>query len=261
MVRNNGYLLVLPRMLPIPIAADLDRVLKPSPRQLYDVLLGASGGINFRRPTKYAFTAWTHRETRPPKLEARCIRQSFTDACDQDVAALFNFDKARTLTRTLAGLAALFIISPVAGFRMSVPALRAGTLRKLIFKRPGKVNSPTPRGCTEPNITDSSVLKTPTAVLRGMSFCSAIRFINADLDSVCLIAGTEVTGLPGFFLAIFLQGLNNTRITKVVFQSTPMLIALHGPLQHLETAQRDRCRIRSLSNRPAAGHRNASAHV
>jgi hypothetical protein len=81
------------------------------------------------------------------------------------------------------------------------------------------------------------------------------------LDSVCLIAGTEVTGLPGFFLAIFLQGLNNTRITKVVFQSTPMLIALHGPLQHLETAQRDRCRIRSLSNRPAAGHRNASAHV
>jgi hypothetical protein len=235
MVRNNGYLLVLLRMLPIPIAADLDRVLKPSPRQLYDVLLGASGGINFRRPTKYAFNAWTHRETRPPKLEARCIRQSFTDACDQDVAALFNFDKARTLTRTLAGLAAPFIISPVAGFRMSVPALRAGTLRKLIFKRPGKVNSPTPRGCTEPNITDSSVLKTPTAVLRGMSFCSAIRFINADLDSVCLIAGTEVTGLPGFFLAIFLQGLNNTRITKVVFQSTPKLMVLRDPLQHLET--------------------------
>jgi hypothetical protein len=36
--------------------------------------------------------------------------------------------------------------------------LRAGTLRKVILKRPGKVNSPMPRELTEPNITDSSVL-------------------------------------------------------------------------------------------------------
>jgi hypothetical protein len=37
-------------------------------------------------------------------------------------AADFNFDRARILTRTLAGLAAAAIISPVAGLRMSVSA-------------------------------------------------------------------------------------------------------------------------------------------
>jgi hypothetical protein len=30
--------------------------------------------------------------------------------------------------------------------RMSVPALRAGTLRRLTFRRPGSTNSPMPRG-------------------------------------------------------------------------------------------------------------------
>jgi hypothetical protein len=43
---------------------------------------------------------------------------------DQDIAALFNFDNARIFTRTLAGLAATFIISPVAGLRMSVTSLQ-----------------------------------------------------------------------------------------------------------------------------------------
>src|ERR1700719_2885209 len=123
-------------------------------------------------------------------------------APDQDVAAPFNFDNARIFTRMLAGLAAPFIISPVAGLRMSVPALRAGTLRRVIFKRPGKVNSPTPRGCTEPSITDSSVLKTPIAVLRGMSFCSAIRLMSADFVRVSLITRMDVSALPDFFLAI-----------------------------------------------------------
>src|SRR5580704_18922416 len=102
----------------------------------------------------------------------------------------------------LAGLAAPFIISPVAGLRISVPALRAGTLRRVILQRPGKVNSPTPRGCTEPNITDSSVLKTPIAVLRGMSFCSAIRLMSADFVRVSLITRMDVSALPGLFLAI-----------------------------------------------------------
>src|ERR1700722_8133180 len=123
-------------------------------------------------------------------------------APDQDIAALFNFDNARILTRTLAGLAAPFIISPVAGLRISVPALRAGTLRSVILQRPGRVNSPTPRGCTEPNITDSSVLNTPIAVFRGMSFCSAIRLMSADFVSVSLIARMDVSALAGFFLAI-----------------------------------------------------------
>src|SRR5580658_4479220 len=104
--------------------------------------------------------------------------------------------------RLLAGFAAPFIISPVAGLRTSVPALRAGTLRSVILQSPGKVNSPTPRGCSEPNITDSSVLKTPTAVLRGRSFCSAIRLIKADLVKICLITRADVTGLLGFSLAI-----------------------------------------------------------
>ena len=83
---------------------------------------------------------------------------------DQPEAAVFNFDKARIFTRMLAGLAAPLTISPVAGLRTKVPALRAGTLRRLTFNRPGKVNSPTPRGCTDPSNTLSSVEKTPTAV-------------------------------------------------------------------------------------------------
>ena len=72
-------------------------------------------------------------------------------------AAVFNLDSGRILTRTLAGLAAALTISPVAGLRTNVPAFRAGTLRRLTFNRPGKVNSPTPRGCTEPRNTLSNV--------------------------------------------------------------------------------------------------------
>jgi hypothetical protein len=64
----------------------------------------------------------------------------------QDKAADFSFDKARILTRTLAGLAAPGVISPVEGLRTSVPAFRAGTFRSVTFNRPGQVNSPTPRG-------------------------------------------------------------------------------------------------------------------
>jgi len=100
---------------------------------------------------------------------------------NQPEAAVFNFDKARIFTRMLAGLAAPLTISPVAGLRTKVPALRAGTLRSVTFNRPGKVNSPTPRGCTDPSNTLSSVAKTPKAVLRGMSFWSAIRLISAAL--------------------------------------------------------------------------------
>lgn len=72
-------------------------------------------------------------------------------------AAVFSLDKARTFTRTLAGLAAALIISPLAGLRTKVPALRAGTFRSETFRRPGNVNSPTPRGCTEPKNKFSKV--------------------------------------------------------------------------------------------------------
>ena len=105
---------------------------------------------------------------------------------NQPEAAVFNFDKARIFTRMLAGLATPLTISPVAGLRTKVPALRAGTLRRVTFNKPGKVNSPRPRGCTDPSNTLSSVAKTPKAVLRGMSFCSAIRLIRADLVKVSL---------------------------------------------------------------------------
>ncbi|MGC1860768.1 MAG: hypothetical protein WA733_06495, partial [Methylocystis sp.] len=44
---------------------------------------------------------------------------------NQPEAAVFNFDKARIFTRMLAGLAAPLTISPVAGLRTKVPALRA----------------------------------------------------------------------------------------------------------------------------------------
>ncbi len=67
-------------------------------------------------------------------------------AQDYDPAAIFSFDNARIFTRMLAGFAAPLIISPVAGLRTSVPALRAGTLRKPTFRSPGRTNSPTPRG-------------------------------------------------------------------------------------------------------------------
>ena len=139
---------------------------------------------------------------------------------NQPEAAVFNFDKARIFTRMLAGLAAPLTISPVAGLRTKVPALRAGTLRSVTFNRPGKVNSPTPRGCTDPSNTLSSVAKTPKAVLRGMSFCSAIRLIRADLvkvsltgrsgaASVLLIFDLLIFGLVTFGLAKgTLHGLN-----------------------------------------------------
>jgi len=134
---------------------------------------------------------------------------------NQREAAVFNFDKARIFTRMLAGLAAPLTISPVAGLRTRVPALRAGTLRRVTFSKPGKVNSPTPRGCTDPSITLSSVAKTPTAVLRGMSFCSTIRLISAALVKVSLTgradaaSGLVIFGLLTFALAmIALSGLD-----------------------------------------------------
>jgi hypothetical protein len=88
---------------------------------------------------------------------------------DQGEAAVFNFDKARIFTRMLAGFAAALTISPVAGLRTKVPAFRAGTLRRDTFRSPGRANSPTPRGCTDPRNTPSSVAYTAAAVLRGMS--------------------------------------------------------------------------------------------
>ena len=123
---------------------------------------------------------------------------------NQPEAAVFNFDKARIFTRMLAGLAAPLTISPVAGLRTKVPALRAGTLRRVTFNKPGKVNSPTPRGCTDPSNTLSSVAKTPTAVLRGMSFCSAIRLISAALVKVSLTGRRgAASGLLIFDLLVF----------------------------------------------------------
>jgi len=75
----------------------------------------------------------------------------------RETAAVLSLDKARIFTRTLAGFAAPLTIWPVAGLRTRVPAFRAGTLRRDTFKSPGKMNSPTPRGCTEPRNTPSNV--------------------------------------------------------------------------------------------------------
>ena len=68
---------------------------------------------------------------------------------DYGVAAVFSFDNARILTRTLAGLAAAFTISPLKDFGRACQLLRAGAFRRLTFSSPGNANSPTPRGCTE----------------------------------------------------------------------------------------------------------------
>jgi len=123
---------------------------------------------------------------------------------NQPEAAVFNFDKARIFTRMLAGLATPLTISPVAGLRTKVPALRAGTLRRVTFNKPGKVNSPTPRGCTDPSNTLSSVAKTPKAVLREISFCSAIRLISAALVKVSLTGRRgAASGLLIFDLLVF----------------------------------------------------------
>ena len=130
---------------------------------------------------------------------------------NQPEAAVFNFDKARIFTRMLAGLAVPLTISPVAGLRTKVPARRAGTLRSVTFNRPGKVNSPTPRGCADPSNTLSSVAKTPTAVLRGMSFCSAIGLISAALVKVSLTGRRgRRFGLADFRLADFWLGQRNS---------------------------------------------------
>jgi hypothetical protein len=73
-------------------------------------------------------------------------RSLFARSAHQGEAAVFSFVNGRIFTRTLAGLAAALIIWPVAGLRTNVPALRAGTLRSETFRRPGKENSPMPRG-------------------------------------------------------------------------------------------------------------------
>jgi hypothetical protein len=119
-------------------------------------------------------------------LSTTGARSALLFNADLGEAAVFSFDKARILTRTLAVFAAPLTISPVAGLRTRVPALRAGTLRRDAFRRPGKVNSPTPRGCTDPRNTPFNVAYTAAAVLRGMSFCSAKRLMSADLVKVSL---------------------------------------------------------------------------
>lgn len=89
----------------------------------------------------------------PPNRPARHLTRAYASLGlraglkpHQGAAAAFNLESARILTRTLAGFAAALIISPLAGFRTSVPAFRAGTLRRLTFRRPGSANSPTPFG-------------------------------------------------------------------------------------------------------------------
>ena len=119
------------------------------------------------------------------------------------------------LTRTLAGLAAPLIISPVAGLRTRVPALRAGTLRRLTFSRPGKVNSPSPRGCTEPKKTFSKVEYTPAAVFRGISFSSAIRLISADSVMACLTGLTA--GAAAFVVFLTTTVFAAGRLAKGAF--------------------------------------------
>jgi hypothetical protein len=153
--------------------------------------------ISFHKGTAGVFSSMSHGRSKGQGLLRAGI-------ANQREAAVFNSDRARIFTRTLAGLAALFTISPVAGLRTSVPALRAGTLRKFTFSRPGRVNSPMPRGCTDPSNTLSRLAKTPTAVLRGISFCSAIRLISADWVKVSLTGRRgAASGLLNFDLLAF----------------------------------------------------------
>src|SRR5690348_13116224 len=78
-----------------------------------------------------------HRAKKPPPRTARERSYAMSPrlGSDQTVAAL-SLASGRILTRTLAGLAAPGTIWPVDGLRMSVPALRAGTLRSEILSRP-----------------------------------------------------------------------------------------------------------------------------
>lgn len=107
---------------------------------------GASDGFGARDGASLRRDAWSARNNGAPVGRHDAFDASWRRKRCQEVAAVFSLDSARIFTRTLAGLAAAFTISPVAGLRTSVPALRAGTLRRLTFSRPGRTNSPTPLG-------------------------------------------------------------------------------------------------------------------
>ena len=157
-----------------------------------------------REQSPRAAPSFSGRYEPSPVLNSQSGAGRSVNALPYEAAAVFSFDRARILTRTLAGLAAALIISPVAGLRTSVPARLAGTLRRPTFRRPGRTNSPTPRGWTEPRNRFSSVAYTPAAVFRGISFSSAMRLISADLVRVCLtglIAGEAAFG--AFLTAAF----------------------------------------------------------
>src|SRR6185312_9556235 len=69
-------------------------------------------------------------------------------------AASFSFFSARTLTFTVAGLAANICSSPVNGF-LPLRFGLAATLTALILNRPGRVKWPTPFLCTDASTADS----------------------------------------------------------------------------------------------------------
>jgi len=115
---------------------------------------------------------------------------------DQPEAAVFNFDKARIFTRMLAGLRSLDHLT--GGGIADQGARPAAGLCEGSLSTGRKVNSPTPRGCTDPSNTLSSVEKTPTR------FAGDVRSVGDQVDQRGLWSGfLDRANGCGFGLAIF----------------------------------------------------------
>src|SRR5690606_34152499 len=137
------------------------------------------------------------------------------------LAISFSFFSARTVTLTDAGRALIVIGSLVNGL-MPCLAFRAGTLRVVIFSRPGNTNSPQPRLFTCRSMMLTRLSNTsltcflpravPTAIsltiwnLEYRSFTGVVVFLAATgLAATAFLAGAFLAAafLVGAFLTAF----------------------------------------------------------
>src|SRR5688572_25629987 len=116
-------------------------------------------------------------------------------------AASFNFLSGRTLTLTLAGLAANHCSSLVNGL-MPLRFGLAGTLTTVIFSRPGRVNAPAPFLLTEPCTAPSSADITARTSRGATPEVSEMCATRPDLPNASLI-GFGAADLAADFGAAF----------------------------------------------------------
>src|SRR6185437_613490 len=127
------------------------------------------------------------------------IRRCGSDRVDQ-TAASFSFFSARTLTFTVAGLAANICSSPVNGF-LPLRFGLAATLTALILNRPGRVKWPTPFLCSDAGTAESRPAGTALTAFASTLAWAARWAIRPDFDRLSPSGFTGAAVLAGAFLA------------------------------------------------------------